>query len=407
MNSRTLDTAERIYLELLHERAAIWYISDRYGSKIMVKTLSPSIKSLIKGCRIEFLFGRDENQNPNVFHIGLRIYDDPIHYLTISCVQRFSDEHLSIGKIMNLERVYIHFHNELIVCQATATLTLETKDKNDVLSLLGNPKKLHKGDFDRHLFHSLDCFQYSLGIDKIFNNPCRIKTLVIGGNLSDWQIMENTFLGDHERANTTITDQIEGDVLEHEILATLGSIFGKDIHKSPKIPHKGDSRELIDILAYSHYGLFLIEAKALGINNVVGERTMERKVVGLQNQIAKGIKQLVGAAKKITKNTPVYDGNGIEIVFNRQLFPHGIVLVSELLPFGDWDTTVRALIEAMIEGKIWIHVMDMKEFMRFIGYAKESKDQFDYLLTQRIESFVKEPSIFMQAEFLEGDNPDE
>ncbi|MGQ7854461.1 hypothetical protein ACUN24_09450 [Pedobacter sp. WC2501] len=401
-----METAERIYQELRHEQAAIWYISDEYGSKIMVKTTSPSIKALIKGCKIEFLFGRDENQTPNIFHVGLRIYDDPVHYLVLSCAQRFLDEHLSIAKIMNLDKVYIHFHNELNVCQATATLALTEKAKHDVLALLGNAKQLHKGDFTEKLHNSLDCFQYSLGLDRSYTDPNQIQTLAIVGTLSDWIIMENTFLAEHEKADTYIADDDEGGILEKEILVTLGSIFGEDIHRGPRIPHKANTRELIDVLAYSQYGIFLIEAKALGVNNLEKERTMERKVAGLQNQIAKATKQLIGTTKKIIENVPIYDTKGNEIIFDRQLLPHGIILVSELLPFGEWEKTILTLLNAMIEVKIWIHVMDMKEFMRYIGYARDSKDRFDALLTHRIENFVRNPSIFTQTEFVEAGKTD-
>lgn len=43
-----MDNAERIYQELRHEQAAIWYISDEYGSKIMIKAPSTTIKALVK-----------------------------------------------------------------------------------------------------------------------------------------------------------------------------------------------------------------------------------------------------------------------------------------------------------------------------------------------------------------------
>jgi hypothetical protein len=53
------DAAHRIATELRHESAAIWYIADEYGEKVMVKVLSPTIKALIAGCKLEFLYGKD------------------------------------------------------------------------------------------------------------------------------------------------------------------------------------------------------------------------------------------------------------------------------------------------------------------------------------------------------------
>jgi len=67
-----MDRAERIYQELLQEKMGIWYVSDSYGSKIMLKVPSSTLKAIIKGCKLELIFGIDDN----IFHIGAKIYDD-------------------------------------------------------------------------------------------------------------------------------------------------------------------------------------------------------------------------------------------------------------------------------------------------------------------------------------------
>ena len=104
------EKAERIAKELLHEQVSLWYISDSLGSKVMVKIPSTSIKALIAGCKIEFLFGKDTKQRPFKFHTGIRVYDDPIHYLSVTGIHRFLDEHISLEAIMNRANTYIHFH---------------------------------------------------------------------------------------------------------------------------------------------------------------------------------------------------------------------------------------------------------------------------------------------------------
>lgn len=75
------EKAERIYKKLLHVEVSIWHISDSFGSKVMIKIPSVAIKALTKGCRIEFSFGKDAAQRAAMFHAGIRIYDDPFHYL--------------------------------------------------------------------------------------------------------------------------------------------------------------------------------------------------------------------------------------------------------------------------------------------------------------------------------------
>jgi len=398
-----MDNAERIYNELRHEQAAIWYISDKYGAKIMIKVPSTSIKALLKGCKIEFLFGRDDNQIPSVIHVGVRIYDDPINYQVITCVQRFLYEHLSIAKIMHLVTVQVQFYNELNVCQAYGMLKFDEWDRHNIHSFLGNPKRLFIGDFSSTISESLDNFQYSLGLEYNFPNPSRvIKVLIVETVLSKLEIVKNTFFNQKGRMNLSIDNSDEGNVLENEVFLTLSSLFDNDVFKGPIIRHKNTFRELTDILAFSQYGIFLIEAKALGVINVVGERTMDRKVTGLQKQMIKAIKQLVGATRKVTEGVSIYDSNGREVMFDKTLLPHGIILISEMLPFDEYKETVKALLNAMVVCKIYIHIMDMKEYMKYITYSNGDKNKFDYYLVKRIESFVKNPTLTSRTEFVEG-----
>lgn len=399
---KNLDNAERIYQELRHEQAAIWYISDIYGAKIMVKLPSNAIKALVKGCRLQFIFGKDELMTPVVFHVGLRVYDDPVHYLTITCNQRFADEHNSLAKIMSLDKVYVHFHNELNVLQAIGTLSFSEGIKHDILSFQGNPKKLYRGNFSKPISHSLDCFEYSLGFNKKYSNPYKIETLIVDNLIAEWQIMENLFMGNHETVKTGIDNIREGEILEKELLVTLGSLFANQTYKSPQIPYKQGKRELIDILAFSEYGIFLVEAKALGVIEADLERTMERKVIGIQKQIDKAINQLIGATKQIAEDVTVYKSNGSEIVFNKKIIPHCIVLVTELLPFGDWQHIEMRIIQTMAEHAMFLNVFDLKEFMRFIGYSKGSKYLFDDLLMKRAENFAQHKSIHVFTEFVGG-----
>jgi hypothetical protein len=400
-----MDSAERIVKELLHEQASLWYISDQYGSKVMIKTTSVSIKSIMQGCKVEFLFGKDKKQRPTIFHTGIRIYDDPVHYLLITGTQRFKDEHFSLEKIMNLSKVFIHFHNELNVCVATAVLSFDVKDQLKVLNLLGNINDLFTGNFDSVASQSLDCFGYSLKIAEKTQDVYEIETLSIEGHVSDWIVMENHFIGQNEKNKTLVNDSKEGDVLEKQIWVSLESLFGSQLFRNPKIPNgKNSTRELTDILAFSDYGIFLIESKAMNIPESEMSRTMDRKVIGLQKQIDKAIKQLMGAVRMIKSRSPIFDNVGKEIAFNKELIPHCIVLVSELLPFGDWAETERKMMQAMVDNRVYLNVLDLREFMQYVGISRESKNKFDYFLMDRANQFVEHETIHLSIKEVFSDS---
>lgn len=155
-------------------------------------------------------------------------------------------------------------------------------------------------------------------------------------------------------------------------------------------------RELTDVLAISDNGIFLIESKAVGVIESALNKPMGKKVKGLQKQISTGIDQIVGASKKVTANTTIYDSHLVEIIFDKTPFPHCIVLVSELLPFGDWKTIEYKIFKAMAENKIYLNVIDLREFMQYIGHAQGSADRLNLMLIERVEALVKNKNIHMR-----------
>jgi hypothetical protein len=391
-----MDSAERIYKELLHEVAATWYIADDFGEKVMVKAPSNAIKSLIAGCKMDFIFGKDTQHIFPIFHAGVRIYDDPVHYLRLTSVQRFRHEHKAIKKIMQMETVNIHFHNELTVCIATATLIIAKEDREKIISLLGDVEDLYSGDFNQHTTHSLNCFDYSIGKEHPTDSVKEIPIIIADGVLNDFIVMENIFVGMNERNHVVIDDKDEGGIFEKQIWVTLDRMFLDNLYRNPKITDKYGYRELTDVLAFHQYGIFLIETKALSVLDTTKERDMNRKVAGLQKQILKGIEQMKGAAKKVAANVEIFDSEGSLLHFDKSIVPHCIVLVSELFPFGEWKDIELKMMQAMIDQPMYLNVMDLRELMLYVGFAKGSKEQLDVSLMDRVEQFVKLQSIHMR-----------
>lgn len=387
---------ERIYKELLHEPASIWFINDDFGAKVMVKITSPLIKSIMKGRVIEFLFGKDCLHQPAIFHSGLRIYDDPINYAAVIGTARFPDEHNSLAAIMNRSFTHIHFHNELSICVATAKLSFSIADQFRVLNLQSNPESLYCGKFDERISRSLDCFDHSIKMESQHKNVYEIETIAIEGKLQDWIIMKNTVIGFNETNHVTVDDKDEGSILEKEVTIILDDLFKQKLFLNPQIARTKGYRELTDVLAISDNGIFLIESKALGVIDIPSSKAMEKKVKGLQKQISTGIDQLVGASKKITANTTIYNKHLEEIIFDKAPFLHCIVLVSELFPFGDWKTIEYKIFKAIAENRIYLNVIDLREFMQFIGHARGSADRLNLMLIERVEAFVKNENIHMK-----------
>ena len=85
-----------------------------------------------------------------------------------------------------------------------------------------------------------------------------------------------------------------------------------------------------------------------------------------------------------------------EIVFDREILPHAIVMVSELIPFGDWDDLVIETMEKAIMHNMMIHILDLQELATIARFSKDV-NQFDYYLVQRFKHFVEKRTFFIRT----------
>lgn len=390
--------SERIYHELVHENASIWYIADNYGTKIMIKASSSAIRAIINGCKVIFLFGKDSQTDKIYFHTGVRIYDDMVNFLQITGTHRFVQEHESLKTIMQESITAIELYNELDVCVTTAYVSFDKNEKESVLKMLENTEKLYSGDFTKEVISSLDSFDYSLDKSRNLANVQEIETLQVEGNFLEWRIKNSIFIGVKEVNEIQLDENNEGATLEKQIWASLENLFGYNLYKNPKIKSKNRERELTDILAFYDKGIFLIESKALAVISLTNKKSMYKKVSSIQKQIKKGIKQLIGAKKNLDNDVGIYDSNGNIISFDKKIIPHCIVLVSELLPFGDWEEIVNEISTVMANEKVFLHVLDLMEFMKYVKISSGRIEYLDYNLMERAKACIKHKNIFLATE---------
>ncbi len=387
----------RIYQELISENASIWYIADDYGSKIIIKAPSSTIRAIINGCKVIFLFGKDSQTDKIFFHTGVKIYDDAVNCLLITGTHRFVQEHESLKAIMQKSSTVIELYNELDACAAVAYVSFNENDRESILKMLGDTKKLYFGDFSTEVVSSLDSFDYSLDKSRDYLKVRDIETLLMEGHFSEWKSKRSFFIGLNEVNEIHLDDQNEGETFEKQIWASLESLFACDLYKNPKIKNKNGERELTDILAFYDKGIFLIESKALAVISLINEKSMDKKVANIQKQIQKGIKQLVGAKKKLDKDVDIFNSHGKIIQLDKNIIPHCIVLVSELLPFGDWKEIVYEMMSVMIKERIYLHVLDLSEFMKYIKISSGKKEYLDFYLMERTKAFIENKSVFLVA----------
>lgn len=392
-----MDYIERIYNEMNNETASIWYVHTTENSKIIVKAPNILIKSILKGCKVVFLYGKDYNY----FHIGISIYDNPTNPVNIYGINRYIEEHQSLYDILQNHKTIIEFYNELDICVLHGFLSINKNNRLKILNFLGNIETLYSGKIDDQANYSLDCFEYSLDNTRKINKPRKIDILKVDASFSKLTILNNHFIGFNEFNQINLDDINEGSNFEKQIWITLDNIFKFNLYKNPEFSINSKKREFTDILAFYEKGIFLIETKAMAILSIDNEQTIKRKAANVQKQIIKAINQLIGAKKILQKNTPIFDKKGKEIEFDKHIIPHCIVLVNELVPFGDWDKVELKIAKTIVEENILLNVFEFSEFMKHIKICSGKKELFDYHLIERTKAFIKYNCIFLKARIVD------
>jgi hypothetical protein len=392
-----VDYSERIYIKIFGENASIGFIEDESGLTIILKAPTNALKAIISGCRVQLLLGKDNKTTKPIIHSGVIIFDDPIKFMTITGANLFYEENEALKKILLSDSCRISFYNELSICVASANFRVMDSLKEVALEMIGDTNCLYTGDFNEDVISSLNAFDYTLDRSRQFENPYLIETVALDCQFSDWNIINNYFIGLNDKILTKIDDEIEGTSFENLVWFPIENLFILNIYKNPKYKSAQGDKEVTDILAFYEKGIFLIEAKSLSIFSATENMSMERKIATQQKHIQKAIKQLVGAVHNIIRGTDIFSSTDEFIKFNRDIVPHCIVLVSELLPFGDWSEIEKYILTTMSKERFFINVMDLNEFMRIIKYSQGRKEYFDFYLISRVEGFVKTKDIHMQV----------
>jgi len=394
---------ERISKELLGEEASIWFTEQINDLSIMIKAPINTCKSLIKGCGAEIIIGKDNTLAKPIIHTGIRIFDDKINPLLLTGAHRYREENKALIKILKSESCLVGLYNELGVLVATGQVVFNSNTQK-VIEMIGSLHSLFFGGFTTEVTDSLNSFDYTIDNTRQFKNPYSIDLMTLGCEFKDWNHVDTHFVGLMEQPQTRIDDIEEGATLEKHVWFSIESLFPFNIYLNPKFKNSKRDKELTDILAFYDLGIFLIETKGLSIFAQTKEKSMDKKVATLQKHIKKAIKQLIGATKNIERGTEFFNSKGEKIEFKRNIVPHCIVLVSELLPFGDWENIQKEILIAMSEAKIYLNVLDFREFMTLVKNTKGKKEYLDYYLMQRTEKFVEHDNIHLRTLITGGNN---
>ncbi len=379
--------------EIKREQVSLWYINETQ-TKLIIKTNTSSIKSLIVGCPLQLLFGRKNNY----LCIGAKIKDIPDGALFISKAQYNFKEHEALISALQKCEFDILLINEMDILVAWAKLKISKQEAENILNFIG---ETYTGVYTKEVEYAHDCFCVSVEnkYKTIYPKAHKIPFIEIETIIEDWNTSKVYYYGDNNYYDFKINDKEEGRTFEKEIASALTNIFPTSLYKNPKVRKGNNIRELTDIFAFYKYGSFLIEAKDVSIINCDGYSNKARRILRIQNQVKKAIKQMTGATKLFLEGNEIYSDNNEKININRNQPPHCIILITEFIHEGDWGEVEDLLFNAINETGAMFHIIDFNEFVELLKASSGKPEIIDYNLMQRWKCLMENHSIHIKGTY--------
>lgn len=388
--------SKRVYDEMRSEAASLWVVPANDGDElaVLIKAPSSSIKALIAGCSVELIFGKVDNYICN----GIRIHDMPDAPILISGVQRDIEEHHALTCLLEEKTAPVFIFNEMDVCLAWTNIIINEDHAQNTLNFLGDSSGFYIGDFNNECSCALDSFCYSTDPIQKYPNASLIPLNIIKPTLEPWRTNNNCFIGARESHSININDTNEGEIFERAIWASLESIIPLNIYKSPQVEIGEKIRELTDVFAFHESGCILVESKDLSVLQAGYERDQQRRTNGVQKQILKAIKQLVGASNAVSRGNKVLDASGNLLNIVRDKPSHCIILITEMMHWGDWRKVELEIMKAMQSTGSFFNLLDLSEFITLLKGSSGKIELLDYNLIERCKSFVENGSVHIRTQ---------
>lgn len=353
---------------------------------LLIKAPTSQVKAIINGCQVSIVLRLIGSE----LYVVARIFDIPENPIIITKMQRVLEEHQTLIKFLSVGKIPFFLFNEMDYSVASNEASVDRTLSAVAAEMLSNCGQLYVGDKLKQHDQVLD----ELERTNIFDQECDIELML---ETSEWSAVKATFVGLNDSHDIKVNSRDEGELLERMVWASLESIFPYTLHKSPQVQIGKKRRELTDVLASYERGSFLFEAKALSEYSSSANRSLERRISSTQQHIDKALVQLVGAGKAIDRGDELFDSHGNVLEIERTNPPHGIVLISELIEIGNWDSTVESLSNALASSRMFIHILDMRELITLLKICRGSRELLDFNLIERCKKFVECRSIFIRS----------
>ncbi len=408
----------RVWNLIRDERAGVWLDRSQCAPELWLVAKLPMnlIREIDAGAIIVLHAWVVENEGVVLAAFGFLVYDDPVHPQAIYGACRTTEQVEDLHAVLEMSSIPLQIHNEngLPILNATCKIAPERA----VLVVDALPTGDYPaGDGVQLRRRALDIVAASLQEGAVAGPRIRANCeLPIKFERKESLRVHVIGSGDF-----ILTDTGQGKELERLTYQLLDNLFSFGTYHSPQRDHTKGRLEVCDVLALSRIrevdeeGIIVIQNKVAPAFPEGLKRTTERRGLSIQKNIIEGIDQAVGAIKKLQAGTRLYRPDGskleddppevaavVEPLNLRQRanqVGQGIVLVSEMQEWVDWELIWSKMVEACHETRYFFHVLDLKELQWLVVNANGRPALFEGWLVTRWVLMAKEKNAGVRFQF--------
>ena len=190
----------------------------------------------------------------------------------------------------------------------------------------------------------------------------------------------------------------EGEQQEELAVWLVDQLHFPGCVRSPQV-HEKRVRELTDVLLSYENGSFLVESKSLSVlarADLPGRAKLERDLI---KHVGKAARQLAGGIRNLKNGLRVTDAAGIDVIIEREIPAHAIILVPDLsLLHSAIEFGREFVLKFANDTGGYLHILDPAELLRVVQVADIVSRQsntvtpmmgFDWYLIERAKKALE------------------
>lgn len=389
--------SSEIFKIVQSEHMGVWSELFDDGLALIIKAPTTVLKAINQGCDVHLIIGLCHSDSTTLA-IGISISDNRKSPLLIPMIPRTKREIEGIISLTKQSELLFSAYDEIGDPVLHAKGEINGKLTQEWLKLI-NESKIDIVDNTEGANKTIESFCYQINPDYGTSKFFEISSQVLNIKLYDIKATQILSINEVDCLAHKLDETNEGNTQETQLSHGLSYLFKKNVYHSPQVTTGTKTRELIDVLTVDERCNFLIESKALCINDSGYGLSHDRRIRGAIKHVKKALRQLEGAIKAIKREDVITNKENPpeSVLVDPQKNIHLIVVISEFIQSDEWQEIISKMESLSLIHNAYFHVIDLPEFINTIKLSMSPNISFEISLVQRFTAMIKHRNMYIRG----------